>query len=99
MTDELEETEEQIDPDELIAQAARDAAPRYGLDPDDFARRVLAQRDRRKERASRPAKECSDCREHLPARMFAEDAARPDGLQRYCKRCASDRVNRSRRMS
>lgn len=55
----------------------------------ELSRRVEAMRDRRAERASRPFKTCPKCSEDLPARAFAEDSKRPDGLQSECRSCRS----------
>lgn len=43
----------------------------------------------RRERAERPIKVCSKCRERKPALAFGENASRPDGLQAECRACRS----------
>lgn len=88
---------DELTPDERIAQVARAAAPRYGLDPEELVQRTIAARDRRRARAALPVKNCSTCREYLPARAFAEDASASDGLQRTCKKCNAERLRARRR--
>lgn len=58
--------------------------------------RVRAARDRRLRRAQRPYKACPGCSLELPARSFAEDNERSDGLRRICRDCDHKRVQNSR---
>ncbi|MFG3715789.1 hypothetical protein [Micromonospora sp. NPDC047730] len=73
--------------DELAAEVAE----AHSLDPAAFAARVRRQLARRMERGARPFKRCAACDRDLPARDFAEDRSRPDGLQRRCRQCDRDR--------
>ena len=42
-------------------------------------------------------KRCPDCGETKPVKAFSKNAARPDGLQFYCKSCYSERSARAYR--
>jgi hypothetical protein len=44
-----------------------------------------------------PSKKCPDCGETKPLAEFSRNAARPDGLQFYCKSCYSARAARTYR--
>ncbi|GAA2843788.1 hypothetical protein Acy02nite_68300 [Actinoplanes cyaneus] len=81
-----------------LDDAARQAARRYGVNPDEFIRRVRSARSRRIERAARPVKRCGTCGEHLPAQAFAEDTREADHLKSTCKSCDAQR-QRDRRAS
>lgn len=74
----------------LIADLATESARRHGLNAVDLYRRVLARLEQRKARAALPFKRCPVCGRQLPARDYAENATRPDGLQRECRPCRAE---------
>ncbi|MFD6638314.1 hypothetical protein ACFWDN_21135 [Micromonospora chalcea] len=83
---------------DALAELVAEEAERYGLDPDDLRARVLRQLARRTSRAALPLKGCPACLRDLPARAFAEDASKADGLKAVCRECDAVRV-RLRRAS
>ena len=82
--------------DATFEDRVRAYAEQIGADPEAFVARVVRRRDYWLARASRPFKRCSVCQRKLPARAFAEDASRRDGLQRICRECNANRL-RARR--
>ena len=85
-----------VDPFEEAA--VRFVGDSLDCDPVELAERVRRRRDWRKRRALRPYKACYACGRDLPARAFAEDASRPDGLATSCRECRAGR-ERDRRVS
>lgn len=83
-----------VDPFEEAA--ARFVGDSLNYDPVELAERVRRRRDWRKRRALRPYKACYACGRELPARAFAEDASRPDGLATSCRECRAGRAKERR---
>jgi hypothetical protein len=74
-----------------LDRIAREYAERYEVDPDALAYSVRRALARRLARAAQAFKVCPVCGRDLPAKAYASDESKGDGLKVVCRECDNRR--------